>query len=289
MSRWLRVVIIASVVLLPLAHCATRSAVKEPIPSSSYPSSFRPLPQDRLPYFTSLAACEGVEVERLLENVAASAFQRGYDSTEFAGMLQSLQHLLTTSFDPPGSYAEETEQPFPVASDDIVYAWIDPTCDRCALTVELLRALQKEQGSAPSIVFRLLPGESEIARYTAAGLELVRERDADLFVPTLLETLVVLPGSTAVADQQLAPLIGAQTLASAPGFESAKMRVQQLRSKAGFTDYAPIIVYKGRMIRRDNTGSRVFDPFRDSETLKDTIRFVRLEDARIRGDQRCQH
>jgi hypothetical protein len=286
MSRWLCVAITTSIVSLTLAHCASQSGPKPA--TSEYPASFRALPDDLVAYYTSLAACEDLRVEQILKRFAASAVRRDYDASEFAGMLRSLQHLLTTHIDVPTDDTGIAEQPFPIASDDIIYVWIDPTCDRCALTVDQLRTLQLEQGSGPSLVFRLLPGESEIARYAATGLELLRQRNPDLFVPTLLETLSILPGSTTVVDQQLGPLMGVQILTSAPGFERAHLRVQQVRKDAGFTDYAPVIVYKNRLIRRDNTGSRVFDPFKDSATLRETIRFVRLEDARIRGEKRCQ-
>jgi hypothetical protein len=243
----------------------------------------RKLPPDLRKFYAALASNARVSLDQLLGGLAGNYEARGYTVGEFYEVLRSLHRLLVTVV-PTDSYSELRTPHTSLLSGQLgeepAILFVDPTCDVCKLKLDLIVRIQKDcPSSSPPLELVVLPGGDEYSLKAAAALQRISIADPDAYPHAVIEFLTLLPDSPSRIDD-LASIYLGDNYDHSEQFLVALDSLQTERQGRLTSDlHAPLLVFRGRIIERDTSNNKPFDPFRDYKILALTFRLIVLLDA----------
>jgi hypothetical protein len=229
-------------------------------------------------FFSELSRSENMSVSVLLGEVADSYFKRQYSFEEFQGTLLSFKALISSKH-PKASHLmldSEDQEGENLRLGNSIIIYIDPLCEHCKKVLDLLvKASEVCPSEAPRIVVRLLPSSSEGSRDAAAVLDLIKAEKPDQYLAACVKFLSVLSGSSGTLDELAREYLGGRLYRESSEFRRSRKRVNSVYdSFPGNEEGAPLVVFRGRILRKDPSRDFPFDPLKDWKMLLLTVRLV---------------
>ena len=251
--------------------CIPRKPLRAPWRTSS-------LSKGTLSALRALLDADEASLERLLAPVSDSYYNRRYSDAEFAEAMAALTKMireiparfaaLQPADDEPRLETQRRGEP--------AAFYFNPTCESCKHTLDVIYdAMQHCPHLMPPVVFRLLPSGEEKSLEAAATLQFVKTTRPTDFIPEARAFLSMLPENEAIIDDLASEAFQARDFRTHSTYVQALQAVSAARSEfPGNELAAPIVIYRGRLLRRDITMAVPFDPLYDSSVLLTTIMLI---------------
>jgi hypothetical protein len=232
-------------------------------------------------FYEKIAATLNLPLDAALRPLSESYTRRSFEFSEFESALRSLKHLIEAGNDVALEDAVRDAAAFKAENREVLILYLDPTCEVCQETLKLVgEARSLSSVSFPAVVMRVMPSSEDASMQAALTLRIVERVSPSSFEGAFREFLTLLPESPGRLPDLSLPYLGDKPVDSLPEYELLRAKLLGERKRFNAAGYfPPIVSYRGRTLRKDLGSGVPFDPLHDSQSLLQTISFIRAFDA----------
>lgn len=207
--------------------------------------------------------------------------RRLYSLPEFQSLLASASHLAASRSGEACRAETTARQMWGTGDTDSLFLWINPTCSSCTAALEAIADLESRLGrDGITVEVGILPGDSVASLYAAVALDVIRKNYPAQYRTAVGAIAHALPGDAAAVEAALSGAFGAKWGKMSASFAESTVRLKARQGTYPFSQSLPIVVYRGRMLVRDNTAPPGFEPLRtDGVSLYAIVALIRILDA----------